>query len=90
MPAPRYARSPDATASVVGDRIVLYHRLSRTALVLNPTGTWIWDQLAMPRPAAELANGLAARFQSLDEAQAARDVAAFLADLSNHAMVSLV
>jgi hypothetical protein len=89
MSAPLYARSAEATESTVGDRVVLYHRISRTALVLNPTGTWIWQQLASPRPLAELATGLRARFHSIDEAQADRDVLAFLDELSRHAMVSV-
>jgi hypothetical protein len=90
MSAPRYSRSADATESTVGDRVVLYHRISRTALVLNPTGTWIWQQLASPRHAGELATSLRTRFQSIDKAQADRDVAAFLDDLSRHSMVSVV
>ena len=68
---------------------MLYHRTSRAALVLNPTGSWMWQQLTTPRTADALVNDLRARFPSLSDDDARRDVEAFLADLANHAMVSV-
>ena len=72
----------------VGDRVVLYHRVSRTALVLNPTGGWMWDRLPHIGTVAELAQELRERFPSLSLDEAERDVQAFLADLRQHAMVA--
>lgn len=90
MPAhPLYARSPDASVSPVGDRVVLYHRVSRTALVLNPTGSWMWGRLAEPRTPDDLVSDLQARYPGLTEADARRDVSRFLAELQQHAMVSV-
>jgi hypothetical protein len=86
MNASSYARSPDASASTVGDRVVLYHRTSRAALVLNPTGSWIWEQLSVPQTSAALADGLRRRYPSLSDDQAQRDVDTFLIDLVGHAM----
>jgi hypothetical protein len=86
MNSSSYARSPDASASTVGDRVVLYHRTSRAALVLNPTGSWIWEQLHTPRTPAVLAEGLRRRYPSLSDDQAQRDVDTFLSDLVRHAM----
>jgi hypothetical protein len=85
----QYARSADATASAVGERVVLYHRLSRTAIVLNPTGGWMWQRLSQPRTAEELTAALRQRFPALTVEDAERDVTSFLADLSKHAMVSV-
>ena len=84
-----YTRSPDASASAVGDRVVLYHRVSRAALVLNPTGSWIWEQLSAPRAPDALAAHLCERFPTLSLQQAETDVNAFLADLTRHAMVAV-
>jgi hypothetical protein len=84
-----YARSPDASASTVADRVVLYHRQTRAALVLNPTGTWIWRQMSAPVSAGALADALCARFPTLSPEAASRDVDAFLADLAAHTMVSV-
>lgn len=72
----------------MGDRVVLYHRVSRTALVLNPTGTRMWQLLEQPQTADALARDLQDAYRSLTEDQASRDVEAFLKDLSQHAMVS--
>jgi Coenzyme PQQ synthesis protein D (PqqD) len=73
----------------VGDRVVLYHRVSRTALVLNPTGGRIWETLSTPQTLSHLAEDLCERFPGLSTEDAARDVAAFLAEMQKHAMVSL-
>jgi hypothetical protein len=87
MAAELFARSSDASASTVGDRVVLYHRVSRSALVLNPTGSWIWDQLETPRSVAALTESLRGRFPALSSEDAGRDVQAFLADLTRHDMI---
>jgi hypothetical protein len=88
MPSGNYTRSSDATASTVGDRVVLYHRVSKAALVLNPTGSWMWQRLAAPQTATGLAQDLRKRFPSVSLEDAERDVNAFLADLTQHAMVA--
>jgi hypothetical protein len=85
---PLYTRSPDASASTVGDRVVLYHRVSRAALVLNPTGSLIWQHLAAPSSASTLAEMLRTRFPSLSPDDAGRDVDTFLDELVQHRMVS--
>ncbi len=73
----------------VGDRVVLYHRVSRTAVVLNPTGGRIWEKLETPQTVSRLAEDLCERFPGLSAEDAARDVSAFLAEMQKHAMVSL-
>jgi hypothetical protein len=82
-----YTRSADASASTVGDRVVLYHRVSRAAIVLNPTGSWVWEQLIAPQTPSALAENLRARFPALSPEQAKTDVDAFLTELVGHAMV---
>ena len=84
-----YTRSLDAAATPVGDRIVLYHRVSRTALVLNPTAGWMWNRLETARTAADLASDLRQKHPSLSHADAERDVTVFLVDLARHDFVSL-
>jgi hypothetical protein len=83
-----YARSADAVASSVGDRVVLYHRVSKSAIVLNPTGSWLWERLEEPRTVAQLTTDLVARFPSLRQEDAERDVTHFLGELTQHAMAS--
>ena len=85
--AQRYRRAPDVDGSVVGERAVLYHRQSGTAVVLNPTGSWLWELLtAFPTPQA-LAEQLRAKCPALTGEQAVRDVSTFLEELCQHGMV---
>jgi hypothetical protein len=82
-----YARSGAVEASIVGDRVVLYHRTSRSALVLNPTGTGLWERLATPASLPDLTAALRERFPSLSGEDARRDVAAFIDELSRHGAI---
>jgi Coenzyme PQQ synthesis protein D (PqqD) len=85
--AKRYRHAPDVDGSVVGERAVLYHRPSGTAVVLNPTGSWLWELLtACPTPQA-LAEQLRAKCPALTGEQAVRDVSIFLEALCQHGMV---
>jgi hypothetical protein len=83
-PASTYARSDQVEASTVGDRVVLYHRTSRTALVLNPTGSHLWTRLDRPSSPEDLTVALQARFPALSPEDASRDVSTFLDELIRH------
>jgi len=50
------------------------------ALRLNSTGAWVWEQLDQPQPVAQLARGLAERFE-IDEGRALDDVVAFAREM---------
>ena len=82
-----YARSGQVEASAVGDRVVLYHRTSRSALVLNPTGSHLWERLATPAALPDLAGALREKFPSLSADDARKDVAAFLDELTRHGAI---
>lgn len=84
---PAYARSEQVEGSAVGDRVVLYHRTSRSALVLNPTGSRLWEWLASPATPQDLAAALRERFPTLTREDALRDVSAFLDELARHGAV---
>ncbi|HEX3609468.1 MAG TPA: PqqD family protein [Solirubrobacterales bacterium] len=57
------------------------------ALRLNTTGAWIWEQLEQPRPVAELARGLAERFE-IDEGRALDDVVAFAREMTRRELLA--
>jgi hypothetical protein len=73
--------------SPVGDRVVLYNRSSRAALVLNPTGSYLWDRLAKPASSDDLTTALRDRYPTLAPEDALRDVASFLNELTRHGAV---
>ena len=79
-----YSRSPQADATLAGDRAAIYHRESRKAITLNSVGTIIWQALETPRSVAELQAVLQARFPQVDALVLATDLDRFLADLFGH------
>ena len=83
----QYRRSEHVEDSKVGDRLVLYHRESRKALVLNPTGSWLWQLLTTAHTTQTLAEQLRARFPGLSWEQAVSDVSTFLDELLQHGVV---
>lgn len=82
MPA-AYIRNSRVDVSRVGQRAVLYHRDTREAVVLNPTGSRLWDHLASSSTADQLASVLQQQYH-LSHDQAAHDVDQFLNDLRRH------
>ncbi len=84
---PRYRHSPHVDASKVAERLVLYHREFRKALVLNPTGSVLWELLTQSQIKQTLTAQLRSKFPSVKEEQAVSDVSAFLADLLQHGML---
>ena len=85
---PRLARCSDVEASTVADRVVLYHRTIRTALVLNPMATWLWGLLETPRTADELVNEIRRHFPDVTEERAASDLSTLLDDLVQRGMLT--
>ena len=57
------------------------------ALRLNSTGAWIWEQLEQPQPVAQLARGLAGRFE-IDEGRALDDVIAFAREMTRRELLA--
>jgi len=74
--------------SWVGDRLVLFHARADKALVLNPTGAWLWSRIAASPSAERLRADLRAQFPTVSAAQAGTDVGAFLAELRSHGLLA--
>ena len=84
----RFRRSDRVDETRVGDQVVLYHRDNGTGVVLNPTGSIIWDSLVAPQSADELARGLTARFPATPAERIAADVGGYLAALVEQRLVT--
>lgn len=74
--------------SWVGDRLVLFHARADKALVLNPTGAWLWSRMAESPTSERLRADVRARFPAVSDAQASADVSAFLAELHSHGLLA--
>lgn len=68
--------------SFVGERAILYQRESRQAIVLNPTGTTLWQFLSEPQTREQLTQKLCERFEGLETERARADVETFITDLT--------
>ena len=85
---PAYTRSEQVEVSTVGDRVVLYHRTSRSALVLNPTGQPALGAARHSRPlSSDLTAALREQFPALSGEAALRDVSSFLDELTRHGAI---
>jgi hypothetical protein len=72
----------------VGDRVVLYHRDTGSGVVLNPTGSILWDALVTPKSAADLAGDLAARFPGMADEKISSDVNTYVESLLENALIA--
>ncbi len=80
-------RTERAVHGELPEETVLLDAESGVAVRLNATGAWIWDQLEEPRQVAELAHGLAARFE-IDEGRALGDVIAFAREMARRELLA--
>lgn len=87
MSSMRFSRSDSIETSPVGERVVLYDPRSRKAVVLNPTGAWLWKTLSTPQSAEALSRQLQARFPSVEAAQIQQDVENCLRQLTEQELL---
>ncbi len=71
---------PQAAARLVDDQALIVLTRRGEVLVLNASGTWLWNLLGEACRVCDLAGQLAARFR-LTETQALADVRAFVVSL---------
>jgi hypothetical protein len=84
----RFRRSNRVDETRVGDRVVLYHRDTGSGVVLNPTGSIIWDALAAPKSAADLADKLSARYPGLERERLTADVGSYVESLLENGLIA--
>lgn len=83
-----YRRSPAVDETVVDDRVVLYHRVSGAAIVLNPTASILWKELSTDRNCGALEQTLIDRFPRVERSRIEADVRLCLVDLASHQLIS--
>ena len=84
-----YSRCLFIHSSRVGDRVVLFRSDTQVTIVLNPTGSQIWELLEVPQSPSALAAQLVSKYPMLSADQAAADVASFLAQMFDNGFVGL-
>jgi Coenzyme PQQ synthesis protein D (PqqD) len=81
------SRTKRAVHGDLPEETVLLDVDAGTAVRLNTTGAWIWDQLDQPRKVEDLARGLATRF-AIDEGRALDDVVAFAREMTRRDLLA--
>lgn len=81
------SRTEHAVHGDLPEETVLLDVDAGTAVRLNTTGAWIWEQLEQPRQVEDLARGLAERF-SIDERRALDDVVAFAREMTRRDLLA--
>jgi len=85
-----FRRSPAVEETHVGDRVVLYHRKSGNAIVLNPTATILWEGLQRDADSLELTARLSSRFTDIEPDTIAANVRVCLEQLSTELLIEQV
>jgi hypothetical protein len=82
-----YRRSPAVEETTVGERSVLYHNVSGAAIVLNPTASIIWADLARESDSEQLARSLHSRFATVSLDTVMKDVERVLQELEQQQLI---
>lgn len=85
-----FRRSPAVEETRVGDRVVLYHRESGNAVVLNPTATILWEELRADADIHQLSAGLSKRFADIQQETIAEDVRVCLDELRTEKLIQQI
>ena len=71
----------------MGERVIVFERATKRAIVLNPTGAQIWLLLETPRTPAELGAALQQQFTAVAAAQIEADVETYLRELRDQNLI---
>ena len=80
-------RHPEAESHPSGERVVVFHKSTKNSIVLNPTGSWLWEQLEQPRSRQELVDRLVARYPDVERQRLADDMEVYLRELTDNELV---
>jgi hypothetical protein len=87
-PAAALSRPANLAASEIDGELVILNLDSGHFFQLNPVGSRIWEALETPATMAELCCAMEQRFD-VDPDACRRDIEAFIAALSAHALVTI-
>ena len=83
-----YYRNSQTDTSVVGERVIVFERASKSAIVLNPTGAHIWHLLETPHSATQLSAALQTQFPDVAADQLSEDIELYLRELLDQNLIA--
>ena len=81
------ARHPKADTHPSGQRVVVFHQETHDSIVLNPTGSWLWNRLERPSPQDELIEALQKEHPEVEPQNIKSDVEAYIEELLKNGIV---
>ncbi len=84
----RYQRSAAAEAAPMHEETIIYQSERNQFCVLNHTAAFLWEQLAQPQTAEELASGMRQVYFDVAGDRALADVRAALDELAALALIT--
>jgi Coenzyme PQQ synthesis protein D (PqqD) len=81
MSDPKLARHEQTSTHPSGQRVVVFHSETKDSIVLNPTGSWLWNQLEQPRRQSELVASLCQEHPDVPDENIAKDVEFYVKEL---------
>jgi hypothetical protein len=85
-----FRRAPAVEETHVGDRVVLYHRESGNAIVLNPTATILWQGFQPQADIHKLSAELSSHFPDVDHETIMEDVRVCLEELRTEQLIQQI
>lgn len=81
MTDPMLSRHAQTETIPSGDRVVVYQTRTQASIVLNPTGSWLWNQLESPKTLEWLIESLGREHPEVDSATLRSDVEAYVTEM---------
>jgi hypothetical protein len=84
----QFQRNPRVEIAPLDDELILFDPLSSKFLVLNATGSYLWERLSELQTPDDLARAVCGRFSGIEMANALRDVTEILEQMVSHELVT--
>ena len=88
MSEPVISRHAETETIPSGERVVVYQNQTQNSIILNPTGSWLWNQLESPRSLGWLVETLGREHPEVDSQTLRNDIEAYIGEmLENQVLV---
>lgn len=81
------SRAPEVETHPSASRVVIYHKLTHKSVVLNPVGSWIWEQLDVPCTEEQLLKKMSQQFPDVEVELLQSDLAEYLGELDSNQLI---
>jgi len=87
MSSSKYQQNKNTSSHPSGERVVVYHEESKDSIVLNPTGSIIWNSLENAKTKSEVVGELKTAFPDVAAVDLERDVEAYFTELLKNKLI---